>query len=407
MARHTDTRQRSPGRHAYRNRERKLRYRSRSNNDPVSQTRPATRHQQYNSDSRDRTPPRRQQYSQSFGEITPPARQQRYERDYRDYRSRSPSSRQQYSRNSRSRSPPARQEKYSHNSRSRTPPARLQYNRNSGDRPPPVIQQYISSSDDRAPPAPPAAPQHITPSYNIAPAAIPQKSYIQKTFGAYENPDIEDRRPIPQDLGDCITFRASNILEYAIFDFVKAWIPDLLVSNDWISARGVELNCWGRWIENATIPPIAFAFGRYENIYTFISLINNLKEMRHCYVHRKRDLPVLYLQQMLQHTIDVMTMMKDAPRVQLIMPIFKAVNSLAEILKNGGGGKLAWEDKRLENEQAQAEVLLEYNRLRDEEREIAQHVGDHDITIYNKTMVELQSIMDPVWKVLSEGAIES
>lgn len=139
----------------------------------------------------------------------------------------------------------------------------------------------------------------------------------------------------------------------------------------------MELFIWVKWLEHAKMLETAFNFDNYEDSTYYLSLVIKIGEMHHCWVHRKKGLPILYYRQMLRDTIDIMRMMGDQRGIGMLSDISKNAGSLATILM----GRLSEEDKLLEmerlrqNQLVQAELLLEYERLRTEETDSKERIA--------------------------------
>lgn len=81
-----------------------------------------------------------------------------------------------------------------------------------------------------------------------------------------------------------------HILEYALFDFAKKWIPQLLRDNNWEVPEAGELNRWnvvlGRYAANlpkdALHPRSRLGFAELKE------LLCRLHHVRHAAVHRLR-----------------------------------------------------------------------------------------------------------------------
>ncbi|POR32466.1 Uncharacterized protein TPAR_07338 [Tolypocladium paradoxum] len=117
---------------------------------------------------------------------------------------------------------------------------------------------------------------------------------------------------LPRKAQHLLLVHLQKVLEQACFDFGKQNFPEILTENKWDCAESVELN---RWTELLASRP---EFSGPENRQLFsrppIELFTSVAGIRHAAVGR-HNLTAVDLQERLANAVDLLSLLKDTPRV--------------------------------------------------------------------------------------------
>ncbi|OBT74273.1 hypothetical protein VF21_07416 [Pseudogymnoascus sp. 05NY08] len=103
--------------------------------------------------------------------------------------------------------------------------------------------------------------------------------------------DIIPRNPtyLPSRLQHLILAQTQRLLEECCYIFAEKWFPSMLEANGWDAPEAVELTKWWTTLSKCDIPAIAIALGHGQLLAI---LFKRAISIRHCAVHRRPQIPV-------------------------------------------------------------------------------------------------------------------
>jgi hypothetical protein len=163
---------------------------------------------------------------------------------------------------------------------------------------------------------------------------------------------------LPFKLQHSILSQTQRLLEECCYDFAKKWFPSILEARGWDAPEAVELNKWWMTFRKCDIPATAIAIGPGQSLSV---LFNRATSIRHCAVHRRPQIPVKIVEQMVRDACLLSQALKDNSRAVKLQHWHKELENLVTHLKlrtNSQREAVETQLRNIHNTKAEMEGIL-------------------------------------------------
>jgi hypothetical protein len=116
---------------------------------------------------------------------------------------------------------------------------------------------------------------------------------------------------LPFKLQHSILTQTQRLLEECCYDFAQKWFPSILEEHGWDAPEAVELNKWWMTLRKCDIPAAAIAVSPGQSLSV---LFKRAASIRNCAVHRRPQIPVKIVEQMVRDAWLLSQALKDYSR---------------------------------------------------------------------------------------------
>jgi hypothetical protein len=144
--------------------------------------------------------------------------------------------------------------------------------------------------------------------------------------------DITPTNPtyLPSRLQHLILTQTQRLLEECCYTFAEKWFPSMLEANSWDAPEAVELSKWWKALSKCDIPTTAIALGQDQSLAV---LFRRAIRIRHCAVHRRPQIPVNKVKEMIGDAWLLSQVLQDDLRAARLLHWYKELESLVEHLE--------------------------------------------------------------------------
>ena len=114
---------------------------------------------------------------------------------------------------------------------------------------------------------------------------------------------------LPFKLQHSILTQTQRLLEECCYDFAGKWFPSILEDHGWDTPEAVELNKWWMTLRKYDIPAAAIAANPDQSLSV---LFKRAASIRDCAVHRRAQIPVKIVEQMVRDAWLLSQALKEA-----------------------------------------------------------------------------------------------
>ncbi|TVY43769.1 hypothetical protein LSUB1_G001259 [Lachnellula subtilissima] len=175
-------------------------------------------------------------------------------------------------------------------------------------------------------------PNH--PSRSITPTTtiFADREKGRKVLKRKRDSDITPTNPtyLPSRLQHLILTQTQRLLEECCYTFAEKWFPSMLEANGWDAPEAVELSKWWMALSKCDIPPIAVTLSQGQSL---AGLFRRAISIRHCAVHRRPQIPVNKVEEMIRDAWLLSQALQDDLRATQLLHWCKELESLVEHLE--------------------------------------------------------------------------
>ena len=130
---------------------------------------------------------------------------------------------------------------------------------------------------------------------------------------------------LPFKLQHSILTQTQRLLEECCYDFAEKWFPSILEEHGWDAPEAVELNKWWMTLRKCDIPAAAIAANPDQSLSV---LFKRAASIRNCAVHRRPQIPVKIVEQMVRDAGLLSQALKDYSRAGQLQYWHKELENL-------------------------------------------------------------------------------
>jgi hypothetical protein len=135
---------------------------------------------------------------------------------------------------------------------------------------------------------------------------------------------------LPFKLQHSILSQTQRLLEECCYDFAKKWFPSILEAHGWDAPEAVELSKWWMTFRKCDIPAAAIAVSPGQSLSL---LFNRATSIRNCAVHRRPQIPVKIVEQMVRDACLLSQALQDDSRAAQLQHWHKELENLVTHLQ--------------------------------------------------------------------------
>ncbi|KAH8674394.1 hypothetical protein BGZ60DRAFT_403819, partial [Tricladium varicosporioides] len=145
--------------------------------------------------------------------------------------------------------------------------------------------------------------------------------------------DIEPTNPtyLPFRLQNSILTQTQGLLEECCYEFAEKWFPSILEANGWDAPEAVELTIWWKTLSKCDIPATAIALSHGQSLAV---LFKRAISIRHCAVHRRPQIPVKKVEEMVRDARSLSQALQDELRAAQLLHWHKELENLVAHLQS-------------------------------------------------------------------------
>ncbi|KFX99920.1 hypothetical protein V490_01571 [Pseudogymnoascus sp. VKM F-3557] len=130
---------------------------------------------------------------------------------------------------------------------------------------------------------------------------------------------------LPSRLQHLILAQTQRLLEECCYSFAEKWFPSMLEANGWDAPEAVELTKWWTTLSKCDIPATAIALGHDKSLAI---LFKRAISIRHCAVHRRPQIPVKNVGEMVRDAWLLSQALRDDLRAAQLLHWHKELEKL-------------------------------------------------------------------------------
>ncbi|KAL5344763.1 hypothetical protein ACLOAV_010160 [Pseudogymnoascus australis] len=130
---------------------------------------------------------------------------------------------------------------------------------------------------------------------------------------------------LPSRLQHLILAQTQQLLEECCYSFAEKWFPSMLEANGWDAPEAVELTKWWTTLSKCDIPATAIALGHGKSLAI---LFKRAISIRHCAVHRRPQIPVTNVGEMVRDAWLLSQALQDDLRAAQLLHWHKELEKL-------------------------------------------------------------------------------
>jgi len=135
---------------------------------------------------------------------------------------------------------------------------------------------------------------------------------------------------LPYRLQHLILTQTQRLLEECCYYFAEKWFPSILEAKGWDAPEAVELTKWCRTLLKRGIPATAIALSHGQSLAV---LFKRAIYIRHCAVHRRRQIPVKELEEMVRDAWLLSQALQDNLRAAQLLHWHKELENIVAHLQ--------------------------------------------------------------------------
>jgi hypothetical protein len=175
-------------------------------------------------------------------------------------------------------------------------------------------------------------PNNASRSITLITTIFADREKGQKVLKRKRDSDITPTNPtyLPSRLQHLILTQTQRLLEECCYTFAEKWFPSMLEANGWDAPEAVELSKWWKALSKCDIPPTAIALSQGQSLAV---LFRRAIHIRHCAVHRRPQIPVNKVKEMIRDAWLLSQALQDDLRATRLLHWCKELESLVEHLE--------------------------------------------------------------------------
>jgi hypothetical protein len=135
---------------------------------------------------------------------------------------------------------------------------------------------------------------------------------------------------LPFKLQHTILTQTQRLLEECCYNFAEKWFPSILETHGWDAPEAVELSKWWMTLRKCDIPVAAIALSPDQSLSVLFKRANSI---RHCAVHRRPQIPVKIVEQMVRDAWLLAQALQDNLRAAQLLKWHKELEGLVTHLQ--------------------------------------------------------------------------
>ncbi|CZR63633.1 uncharacterized protein PAC_13530 [Phialocephala subalpina] len=135
---------------------------------------------------------------------------------------------------------------------------------------------------------------------------------------------------LPFRLQHLILTQTQRLLEECCYNFAEKWFPSMLEANGWDAPEAVELTKWWKTLSKCDIPATAIALSHGQSLAV---LFKRAIYIRNCAVHRRLQIPVKKVEEMVRDAWLLSQALQDDLRATQLLHWHKELENLAAHLQ--------------------------------------------------------------------------
>jgi hypothetical protein len=135
---------------------------------------------------------------------------------------------------------------------------------------------------------------------------------------------------LPSRIQHLILTQAQRLLEECCYHFAEKWFPTMLETNGWDAPEAVELTKWWQTLSKCDIPATAIDLSHGKSLAT---LFKRAISIRHCAVHRRPQIPVKKVEEMVRDAWLLAKALQDDVRTAQILHWHRELEKLVAHLQ--------------------------------------------------------------------------